>query len=93
MEKKYKVLKKFGDLKKGDEFIPENETEEEIAEAITDGFIKEISDKKEITKIIFKVRNEEDRIFDEKSNGENWKESADSFGEAEKNQIVNRIEE
>lgn len=46
MEKKYKVLKRFGDYKRGDEFDPTADgydgSDEDIALAVTDGFIKEI---------------------------------------------------
>lgn len=68
MDNKYKVLKKFGDLKKGATFVPGDETEEEIAEAVAEGYIELITDdsadskkgpgkKGEVSKVTFSVRN------------------------------------
>lgn len=76
MAAEYKVLKKFGDLKKGSVFTPEGETEDEIKEAVEDGYLEPIEktegataedtkptsdSKKTVTKVTFVIRNADTR--------------------------------
>ena len=57
------------------------------------------SSKKEVSRIIFTIKDRDEkngvatRVFDEDTHGEDFKDVADSFAEAEKNQILSRTDE
>jgi hypothetical protein len=104
MDKKYKVLKKFGDFKKGEIFDPTDGyegTEEEIAVAVEEGFIAVIEDKEsgDVSQVTFQVRSRDvkggiaHRVFNVEKHGEKFKELVDEFAESNKDLIVHRKDE
>lgn len=103
MDTKYKVLKKFGDLKKGAIFVPADETEEQIAEAVAEGFIELVPEKSEksseVSKVTFVIRNPDtasktsERVFDAETHGEDFVAVADEFAETNKAVVLSRKDE
>jgi len=110
MENKYLVLKKFGDLKKGATFVPsEDDTEEEITEAVADGFLELITDdgagsktsskKAEVSKVTFSLRNVDakdrvsERVFTATEHGDDFVKVADEFHKSNEAVVLNRKDE
>lgn len=84
MEKTYKVLKKFGDLKKGDTFAPVSQnyegTEADITAAIEAGFIKEVVEKTKKTSVVVTHQGGE-RTFSQEIHGDDFEDLASEFAE------------
>lgn len=82
MDKEYKVLKKFGELKKGDIFAPTADTyegtESTIAEAIAGKFIKEIAEESNATAVTVSFQGGT-REFSEEIHGEDFMDVAKEF--------------
>lgn len=94
MDKTYKVLKKFGDLKKGSIFDPKDNydgTEEDIAEAVEAGYIEEVLDganepgveapkeKKAKKTEVTVTWGQGSRVYSLAVHGENFMDLAESF--------------
>lgn len=93
MEKTYKVLKRFGDYKRGEIFDPKSDgyegNDDDIATAITDGFISEITAPSAdgVTKVTV-TYNGGERIFSEEIHGDGFLELAKEFAETNEGTIA-----
>ncbi len=95
MDKTYKVLKKFGEFKKGEVFDPQagyEGTEEDIVAAIKEGFIAEIDESDDNkpakgekvakrTSVTVSTNHREPREFSLAVHGENFEALAKSFAD------------
>lgn len=88
MENKYKVLKKFGDLKKGDVLNPIEDkydgTEEDLTQAVEDGFLAVVAPdapkKGKKTAVTVSWRGNT-REFSLETHGEDFETLAEQFAE------------